>query len=61
MSWGWPGMLKSSSSIDVVFNRWESIIFCLGTTSLLAPETSKFKNFETQLPAAYNNGHVVKY
>ena len=26
MSWGCPGMLKSSSGMDVVSNRWESII-----------------------------------
>ena len=34
---------------------------CLGTTSLLISETIKFKNFETSLPATYNNGRVVKY
>ena len=27
MSWGCPGMLKSSSELDVVSNRWESIRF----------------------------------
>ena len=25
MSWGCPGMLKSSSDLDVVSNTWESI------------------------------------
>ena len=25
MSWGCPGKLKSSSGLDVVSNRWESI------------------------------------
>ena len=35
--------------------------FCLGATSLFFPETFKFKNFETWLPATYNNGGVVKY
>ena len=25
MSWGYPGMLKSRSDMDVVFNTWESI------------------------------------
>ena len=34
---------------------------CLGATSLLVPETFKFKNFETWLPATYNIGPVVKY
>ena len=34
---------------------------CLGATSLLVPETFKYKNFETGLPATYNNGLVVKY
>ena len=32
---------------------------CLGATSLLVPETFKFKNFETWLPATNNNGPVV--
>ena len=27
MSWGCPGMLKSSSDMDVVSNGWESIIY----------------------------------
>ena len=35
--------------------------FCLGATSLLVSETFEFKNFETRLPATYNNGRVVKY
>ena len=26
LSWGWPGMSKSSSGMDVVSNRWKSII-----------------------------------
>ena len=26
MSWGWPGMLKIMSCMDVISNRWESII-----------------------------------
>ena len=26
MSWGSPGILKSSSGMDVVYNRWESVI-----------------------------------
>ena len=34
---------------------------CLGVTSLLVPETFNFKNFETWLPATYNNGRVIKY
>ena len=27
MSWGCPGMLKSSSDMDVVSNGWESYIY----------------------------------
>ena len=34
---------------------------CLGTISLFVPKTLKFKNFETRLPAIYNNGRAVKY
>ena len=37
------------------------IILCLWTTSLLVPETFKFKNFETRLPATYKNGPEVRY
>ena len=37
------------------------LYFCLGTTSLLVPETFKLKSFATLLPATYNNGCVVKY
>ena len=25
MSWGFPGILKSSSGMNVILNRWESI------------------------------------
>ena len=25
MSWGFPGILKSSSRMNVILNRWESI------------------------------------
>ena len=25
MSWGCPGILKSSSDMDVISNRWESV------------------------------------
>ena len=60
MSWGGPGILKSSSGMDAISNRWESIItyLCLGTRSLLGTETFKFKNFEIWLPATYNNGRA---
>ena len=62
MCWGFPGMLKSRSCMDVVSNRWESIVsFFRGCIHLLYLETIIFKNFETWLPATYNNGRVVKY
>ena len=50
MSRGCPGMLKSSrSSMDVVSNRFKSIIYLLGATSLLVLEST------------YNIGRVVNY
>ena len=33
---------------------------CLRTISLLVPETFKFKNIETWLPATDSNGRIVK-
>ena len=55
MSWGCPDMFKSRSGMDVV-SKYENLSYlCLGTTSLLVPEIFTFKNFETWLPATYNN------
>ena len=61
MSWGCPGILKNRSGIDVVSNRWESIMSLFTGYTPLVPETFKFKNFETWFPATYNNGRAVKY
>ena len=61
MSRGCPGMLKSRSDMDVVSNRWESIKSLVQGYIPFVPETFKFKNFETWLPATYNNGRAVKY
>ena len=61
MSWG----CQACSKVIVAWmcspadgNLW---YLCLGTTSLLVPETFKFRNFETWLPATYNNWRLAKY
>ena len=59
MSWGCPNMLKSRSSMDVVSNRWESIISLFRGYIPLGSRDIKLK--ELWLPATYNKGHVVKY
>ena len=58
--------LPSSCSKVVVAWMWSPTYenlsnLSLGTTSLLVSETFKFKNFETWLPATYNNGRQVNY
>ena len=35
MSWGCPGLLKSRSDLDVVFNRWELFSVVKSTTTSL--------------------------
>ena len=63
MSRGWPGMLKTRSGMGVVSNIFHLICLFRGyiATSIVVPETFKLKNFETWVPATYNNGLVVKY
>ena len=53
MSWGYPDMLKRGVTCLWSPKDGNLSYLCLGTTSLLVPETFKFKNFETcdfQLP-----------
>ena len=61
MPWGWPGTLKSSRQYGCGLQQMGIYHLCLGTTSLFVTETFKSKNFETWLPATYDNGRVVKY
>ena len=58
-----PGVAQACSKVVVAW-MWSPTdgnlsYLCLGTTSLLVTETFKFKNFETWLPATYNNGRLV--
>ena len=60
MSWGCPGMLKSG--MDVVFNRWKSIISLFRYyIPIGSRDIFKVKNFEMWLRATCNNGRLVKY
>ena len=54
-------MLKSSNGMDVVYNRWESVISLLRDYIPIGSRDFKFKNFETRLLATYNNEPIVKY
>ena len=60
-----PGVAQVCSKVVVTWT-WSLTngnlsYLCLENTSLLVPETFKFKNFKTYFPATYNNGRVVKY
>ena len=43
MSWGFPGLLKSRSGMDVVPTDGDLSGLCFGATSLLVPGIFKFK------------------
>ena len=58
---GCPDILKIAVAWMWSLTHGNLSNLCLRTTSLLVPDTIKFKNFETWLPATYNNGRVVKY
>ena len=58
MSWGWSGMLKSRSDLDVVFNRLESIRSLIGGyIPLGARDIQVQSSSDFQLPKIM----VVKY
>ena len=59
-----PGIAQAYSKVNVA-RMWSPTdgnlsYLCVGTASLLVSEIFQFKNFETWLPATYNNGYVVK-